>query len=70
MGDRDDKLPTASAIFSLLKEYLVRNIPRKQKHVIRLGFQQLFRRIDAKMSSRRIASLLRGSLVDHITENI
>src|SRR5688572_4456442 len=63
LGDRDDELPTARAVFALLRQHFVGVVPDKQQHVIGPPGQELARRKDEQLVVGHVAALLVGAAV-------
>src|SRR5215212_4660537 len=52
-GDRHDETPAGGAVFRLLAEDLLLEVPGEEQHVVRPIFEELLRRQDAQVRAGR-----------------
>src|SRR3989344_2692767 len=60
---RNNKLSSRVAILLLLREYLVREVPRKEQREVGLVLKEFLRRIDWKASAGCVSALLCGAAI-------
>src|SRR5436190_3315409 len=67
---RDDEPSAPAAISVLLFQDFFGKVPGQQQYVIRHVFQQMLRRKNAELGTRRVVALLSSAAIDHISEHL
>src|SRR5437660_8920211 len=69
-GDRNYEASSPSPVDGLLRQDLLREIPRQQQYVVWLLIQELLRRTDRQVGSRHVAPLLHRAAIHDEVERL
>src|SRR5712664_1452060 len=70
VGDRHHELAPPPLHRALLLHDFVLQVPRQDQYVVRLGLEDLFRRVDGDVGARRESPVLVGVPIDRVVEEV